>query len=274
MAFVQSEPVVIFPPSPRPLIGAHRGASEEAPENTLAAFDLAVEEGAELIELDVHPSADGHLVVHHDFDLLRTAGSAVRVEDLDLSALQRLDIGAWKGPRYRGEHIPTLDTVLARYGQRVFLNVEIKVDTVSYAGIEDLVANAIAAYGLSERVVVSTFDLETFLRLRRRNAAIRTSLLFEPPPAVPAAVSQNESLAVALTFAARHGAVGLHSDYTAITRDVVDRATALGLGVLAWTVDDEREMARLAGLGVEAILSNRPRVLREQLLSFRSASGA
>jgi len=79
---------------------------------------------------------------------------------------------------------------------------------------------------------------------------------------------------VALTFAAKHGAVGLHSDYTSITRDVVDRATALGLGVLAWTVDDEREMARLAGLGVEAILSNRPRVLREQLLSFRSASGA
>jgi glycerophosphoryl diester phosphodiesterase len=265
---------MIFPPSPRPLIGAHRGASEDAPENTLAAFDLAVEQGAELIELDVHLSADGHLVVHHDFDLLRTAGRAERVEELDLSELQQLDIGAWKGPRYRGEHIPTLDTVLARYGQRVFLNVEIKVDTVPYAAIEDQVANGIAAHGLRERVVVSTFDVETFLRLRRLNADVRASLLFELPPAVPAAVSQKDSLAVALTFAAQHGAVGLHLDHTVITGAVVDRAAALSLGVLAWTVDDEREMARLAGLGVEAILSNRPRVLREQLLSFRSASGA
>ncbi len=254
----------------KPLIGAHRGASEYAPENTLAAFDLAAIQGAELIELDVHLSADGYLVVHHDFDLRRTAGHPAMVGDLDLAVLRMLDVGSWKSTRFVGERIPTLEAVFEQLGQRVLLNVEIKVDASSSDRIDDIVASTIRSHGLADRVVVSTFDVETFMRLRRGNPDIRASLLFESPVADPATAPPVDVLGPTLTVAAEFGAVGVHLEHTLVTPGVVERASELGLGVLAWTVDDEREMRDLALAGVEAILSNRPDALRQQMLPFRT----
>lgn len=256
----------------RPLIGAHRGASHYAPENTVAAFDLAVEQGAELIELDVRLTADSCLVVHHDFDLHRTAGHPALVAELDLAALQLLDVGAWKSPRYAGEHVPTLDSVFERYGQRVLLNVEIKVGAATSDHIDDIVASTIRSHGLVDRVVVSTFDVETFTRLRLRNPDIRASLLFESPLADLAGAPPVGIVESALALAARLGAVGMHLEHTLVTPEVVEQAIELGLGVLAWTVDDEREMRRLDLAGAEVILSNRPDALRQQVLPYRAGS--
>jgi glycerophosphoryl diester phosphodiesterase len=264
---------VIIASSTAPLIGAHRGASREAPENTVAAFDLAIEQGAELIELDVHLSRDGRLVVHHDFDLQRTAGCAARIGDLDWEDLRKLDVGSWLHPRFGHERLQTLDAVLERYGTRLLLNVEIKVDKDPHPGIEDLVAQAIAEHSLADRVVVSTFDVETFLRLRRRNPNVRASLLFEVPSLRAGGLSAQDHLDAAFVIASHFGAVGLHLDHSLINRNVMDRAAYLNLGVLAWTVDDEQQMSRLARLGVEVILSNSPQTLRRQILPLRSATG-
>src|SRR5579864_3356404 len=102
----------------RPLIGAHRGASGEAPENTIAAFDLALEQGAELLELDVHRTADGHLVVQHDFSLARTAGRPGQIGECTLEELRQFDVGAWRGAAWAGQRLPTLEEVLDRYAAR------------------------------------------------------------------------------------------------------------------------------------------------------------
>ena len=108
------------------MVIAHRGASSYAPENTLAAFDLALAMGARHLELDVHLSSDGHVVVIHDDTVDRTTNGSGTVTGHTLAALQELDAGSWFGAAFAGARIPTLDEVLARYQGRVHVHTEIK----------------------------------------------------------------------------------------------------------------------------------------------------
>ncbi|HBY09528.1 MAG TPA: glycerophosphodiester phosphodiesterase, partial [Chloroflexi bacterium] len=119
---------------PRPAIFAHRGASAYAPENTLAAFKLAVDQGADAIELDAKLCADGQIIVIHDQTVERTSNGAGKVADLPLSALQELDAGSWFGLEFKGEPIPTLDEVFEAVGQKIFINIEL----TNYASPRDL----------------------------------------------------------------------------------------------------------------------------------------
>ena len=141
----------------RPLVLAHRGASAEAPENTLAAFRLAMEQGADGLELDVRRCASGEPVVIHDADTLRTSGAALRVADASLRELRALDAGAWKSPAFRGERIPTLDEVLRELPSSV-VNVELKSDGVPDAKLARAVAQVIRDRQAAARVIVSSFD--------------------------------------------------------------------------------------------------------------------
>jgi glycerophosphoryl diester phosphodiesterase len=263
---------VILPASVATLIGAHRGASFDAPENTLAAFDLAVSAGAELIEFDVRVSADRVLVVHHDASLNRTAGLNARVADLPLSELQLLDVGSWKNPNYRGLRIPTLDQVLDNFGDLLLLNVEIKTDGAPVDQIEERVAAAIERRKLLDRVVVSSFEVETILRLRRLSPHVRASLLIESPAPlpVPSTVTAHEVVVAALVLARMYGLVGVHLAAELISRRIVNRARELAVGILAWTVDEQPEMARLVDLGVDVILSNRPALLHDVVVRRRN----
>jgi glycerophosphoryl diester phosphodiesterase len=253
---------MLFPGAPtRTLIGAHRGASAEAPENTLAAFDLAVEQGADLLEFDVRATSDNQIVVHHDPTLRRTAGSAVQLGSLTRAQLDQYDVGAWRGGQFRGQQVPSLDALLTRYGHQVYLNVEIKVERGHNRLIESAVTYLVRREGLLDRVVVSSFHLATIERLRRVEPRLRVGVLAEDRPIE------------ALLYAREIGAVSVHLQARAITGSAVDRAHALNLAVVAWTVDDPREMTRLAGLGVDVILSNLPARLAS-LLRGEASSGA
>src|SRR5512145_3196062 len=110
---------------PKPLIFAHRGASAHAPENTLAAFELAIAQNADALELDVKLSADGHAVVIHDTTVDRTTGSEGRVKDLSLAELRSLDAGTFFSEKYSGERIPTMEEVFESVGKRILINVEL-----------------------------------------------------------------------------------------------------------------------------------------------------
>lgn len=248
---------MLFPASPRPLIGAHRGASGEAPENTFAAFDLALEHGAELLECDVHRTRDGHLVVQHDFTLNRTASRDGLIRDLTLEEIRRCDAGAWRGEQWQGQVVPTLDEVLDRYGRRTLINVEIKVDRQPYPQIEELVARAVRMRSLYDRVVVSSFYLTTIERMRRVDPQVRTGLLADVRP--------DE----AMLNAHEAGALAVHLESPLITAPRLSRVQRWGLEMVAWTVDDVIEMVRLTDLGVAAIISNYPARLREVVLARR-----
>ena len=255
---------MIDQPPPHTVIGAHRGASGEAPENTFAAFDLALQQGSELLEFDVHCSADGTLVVIHDASLNRTAGRDGQVGEMSATALQACDVGRWRGAAWAGQTIPTLAEVLDRYAARVLLNIEVKLDGAErpYPGVERLIVEAVAGRDLFERATISSFDAPSVERLRRREPQLALGVIDDAGP--------DE----AIDRAAALGGVAVHLEAGLITEARLRRAHRAGLRMLAWTVDDAMEMVRLVDLGVDTILSNYPARLRDVVLARRQEGRA
>jgi glycerophosphoryl diester phosphodiesterase len=244
----------------RPLVLAHRGASADAPENTLAAFHAAVVQRADGFELDVWRCGSGEPVVIHDASADRTGGSGLDVRAATLSQLRQLDVGAWKGERHRGERIPLLAEVLATFPQ-AFVNVELKSDRVGDPRLALAVARLVRELGARERVVVSSFDYVLLAAFR----------LFAPevPAGLLLAGDQRWRLREALGGALlRPDAV--HPELALASDERVAAWRRRGLDVNVWTVDDGVEVERLARAGAAAVISNRPGLARE---AVRRATG-
>jgi len=229
----------------RPLIIGHRGAGADAPENTLAAFALALEQNADGIEFDVQLSADGVPVIIHDDTVDRTCNGTGRVTEMTLAELQALTI--------ENEHaIPTLDEVFETLGRRTLYNIELKVLGVNDGGLAAAVADRIEGHGLGDRVIVSCFS-PFVLREARRNL-VRS---------IPVAhLRQHRLMRLAHTLVR---AEADHPDHTLVDEAMMTWARRRGLRVNVWTVDDPAEAQRLIGLGVNGLITNRPGVLRTAL---------
>ena len=234
-------------------VTAHRGDSSRAPENTLAAIRLAIEAGADRIEVDVRLTRDGEPVVIHDADLRRTAGADRRVGGLDLAALRRHDVGAWFGGEFAGERVPTLAEVLDLTRGRTKLNLELKASDRR----EELVAVVIAsvrAAGREEEVLLSSFDEAILDAAAPAWPVARTAwIVGEMPPDL---------------FAREVAVHVLAADL--VTRTLVQDAHALHREIHVFTVNDPGEMERFASMGVDSIITDRPAVLFE---SERPAGG-
>jgi len=236
------------PTSPgRPLVLGHRGASAEAPENTLASFRRARDVGADGVELDVRRCATGEVVVIHDEDARRTAGAPLRVADAPLAALRALDAGAWKGERFRGERIPLLAEVLEELPGAV-VNVELKAQGGDLR-LAAAAAEVIRRAGAAGRVVVSSFDARLLAAFRAAAPEVRRGFLFE-----------RRSLWAVRAAAAvvRLGAAAVHPQAGLVTPARARRWRRAGLDVNVWTVDAPAEVRRLSALGVSAIITNVP----------------
>lgn len=158
----------------RPWIIGHRGSPREAPENTLSSFELAICQGADLIELDLHMSADEQLVVIHDDTVDRTTDGTGPVGDLSFQELRALDAGSWLGPKFRSERIPSLAEAFDLSAGRAGLVVELKRSADRYPGIERLLARAIEAAQRLEDVIVISRDSAAIERIHRINPDIMT----------------------------------------------------------------------------------------------------
>jgi glycerophosphoryl diester phosphodiesterase len=225
-----------------PLLIAHRGASDDAPENTLAAFDLAIEHGADGIEFDVQLSADGVPVIIHDSQLERTTNGTGFVQAHTAAALQALDAGG-------GQGVPTLDQLFESTGRRLLYNVEIKNWSLQDRGAEAAVAACIQAHNLAAYVLVSSFNPWALRRARGHlPAQVPLALLYMAGP---------------LQFG-RYLFQGEadHPHYALVDQSYMAWAARHKRRVHVWTVDDPVEMQRLVHLGVHAIITNRPRFLR------------
>jgi glycerophosphoryl diester phosphodiesterase len=242
-----------------PLNIGHRGASGEAPENTLAAFELALRQGAEGVELDVRLSADGVPVVIHDARLERTTSGKGWVREHRASALRRLDAGSWFNrrfpsrarQRYAGTKIPLLSEVLAWARARGCLAfLEIKGAT---AGTEAKVLEEIEEAGVQSLVTVISFDLPTLRRLRQLDSRIHLGLDTSRPATGGLATRRAKSL----------GAVALLPHWAIASRRFIRRAHRNSLRVFAWTVDQPRWMRRRILDGVDGLLTNYPARLQE-----------
>jgi glycerophosphoryl diester phosphodiesterase len=239
---------------------AHRGASAAAPPNTLAAFDVAVQLGADGIEFDVRLCADGVPVVIHNGTVDATTDGSGAVADMTLSELKRLDAGSWFDPAFAGERIPALTEVLEALGGRMLLNVELKGGSLLNDRLERAVANAIEVYDLAEHVHLSSFNPLILRRLQGHAPHLSTGLLCTSPAWLKAAIGR---------AVAPQGLAALHPHHTLVDEGYVHWARQHGYRIYVWTVDDPTEMRRLIRAGVDGIITNVPDVLHGVLRGSR-----
>ncbi len=239
-------------------VWAHRGASAYAPENTLSAFKLAVDMGAHGIELDVHMSKDGELVVIHDEKVNRTSNGSGYVRDMTLHELKKLDFSnGFKA--YSNERIPTLREVyglLAPTG--LTINVELKCDKILYDGMWDKLIELERQVNVAGQILYSSFNHSVLKKLLKADKDAKIGLLYKANIATP------------WEYASEFGAFALHPKYLLPLRrpELISACQDRGFAVHAWTVNDPAAMYKLALSGIDAIITNKPDVALEVLHIF------
>lgn len=234
-------------------VWAHRGASAYAPENTLPAFQKAIELGAQGIELDVHESADGELVVIHDETVDRTSNGHGRVVDQTLMELKALDFSYGKAS-FSDVRIPTLPEVYALIkptGLRI--NVEIKCDVIIYWGIWEKLIALEREMGMQGRILYSSFNHYVLPKIRELDPNAKIGLLY------------GEALVDPWVYANYLRADAIHPHYRATLYGpgLIEGCKKNNVAINTWTVDDPDAIYRLAQAGVEAVITNKPDVALE-----------
>ena len=238
----------------RPLVIAHRGAKAYKPENTLAAFALAVEQGADMIETDLHLASDQTVPISHDASLERFDRegeiSQFSLEELRVIALQAHASSGEAGPH---EGIPTLAEMLDAFGSVLPFNLEIKTDTRyrPYPGLQKMALDHVRERGILEQTLFSSFSDEALAEIRTLEPTARLGVLEDAMD--PGGIFER---------AASVGAESVNPHFINATKDLVDEAHDLGLAVFVYTVDEEDRMRSLFDIGVDGIFSNTPDRLR------------
>jgi glycerophosphoryl diester phosphodiesterase len=246
----------LYSHSQMPLVLAHRGASFDAPENTLAAFVLAQRQGADGIELDTTLSRDGVPVVIHDLTLENTTDGYGPVRDLDVRALKALDAGSHFDVEFRGERIPTLDEALEAIGPDLTINIELKTTAWRSEGLEKAVLRIIRHHGVTAQVIVSSFNPFALRRFRALSPEIPIGYLHAPDQPI---YLRYGWLMLGLPHEARH------PQHSMIDARYMAWARKHGYRVHTWTVDEPDRIRELRDLGVDAIITNRPALALETL---------
>jgi glycerophosphoryl diester phosphodiesterase len=239
----------------RPLLWAHRGASRDAPENTLAAFKLAAAQRADGVELDAQLCGSGEVVVLHDSTLGRTTGAVGLVTETPWQLLRTLDAGAFKGEQFRGERIPLLSEVLEAL-PGLLVNVELKCESLADDGLTARAVACVREARAEGRVLFSSFNPLCLRRARALAPEIERALLFE---AGAPWLLRSAATAPLLDAAA------LHPEAVLATPAAVSRWRARGYRLACWTVDDPALARGLWERGVTGLITNQPAALRAVL---------
>ncbi|QNP73339.1 glycerophosphodiester phosphodiesterase [Streptomyces roseirectus] len=256
---------------PSPAVVAHRGASAYAPENTLAAVDKAAEMEVAWVENDVQRTKDGELVVIHDSTLARTTNAAEifpgrspwKVQDFTAAEIARLDAGSWFGPGYAGARVPTLKQFVNRVEHhRQKLLLEIKNPQL-YPGIEQQIVKVLGnegwldAHHLTSKLIVQSFSADSIRTVHSLKPAVRTGFLGTPAVADLPSYARFADL--------------INPSHTTVTDAYVSAVHEVRgphgrrLQTYVWTVDDAVTARRMAGYGVDGIITNKPDVVRDAL---------
>src|SRR5258706_1202016 len=237
---------------PQPIIFAHRGASAYAPENTLAAFNLAVVQGADGIELDVKLSADGNAVVIHDATVDRTTNGRGKVKDLPLAELRSLDAGSFFAKDFKAEKIPLLEEVFESVGKKLLINVELTNYNTPRDHLVESVCILVKKFNLQKRMMFSSFYAFNLSKAHSYLPEVPCGLLAFP--GLPGAWARSFGFAFG-KYAA------LHPNLIDVTPQQVQRAHRLKRRVHVWTVNAETDMRRLFCWGVDGIFTDDPQLV-------------
>ena len=241
---------------------AHRGASHDAPENTLAAFKLGWQQNADGVELDIHLSKDGKIIAIHDDSTKRTAGVDKKIAEQTLGELRVLDAGSWKGATWQNERIPTLDEVLTIIPNGKKLVIEIKCGIEVLPELQKVIENSNRK---NEELVIIGFGYETMKAAKKLFPQIPVFYLsaFKTNKETGAVTPSIDEL---IAKAKAAGLDGLNLHYAApLDKEAVQKIKESNLQIYCWTVDDIGIAQKLQELGVQGLTTNRPLWLREQL---------
>lgn len=239
---------------------AHRGASYLAPENTVAAANLAWEKKADAVEVDVYLSSDNRVVVIHDGTTKRTGGEELKVAESTAAQLRTLDVGSFKDAAYAGERVPLLEEVVATIPSGKELYVEIKCGPEVLPHLQKIFDDS----GKRDRIVIIAFDYDTAVESKELMPDIPTYWLVgtrkdkETEQWIP-----HDPALVAKTLAG--GLDGLDVHWAGVDETFARSVEEAGLGLYVWTVNDPAEAARLKALGVQGVTTDRPGFLRDEL---------
>ena len=238
---------------------SHRGFSGIYPQNTIMAFQKALEEGVDYIELDVSLSKDDHIVVFHDSEVSRLTDGSGYIKDLTLAQILALDSGIKTSERFRGTRIPTLEEVLKALQETdAKLCIEIKArEEDNVEGVDKAVVDLVRQYGYLDRVMFTSYNQQVVKNL----AKLFPNMMIGLDPSEEESETQSAEYIVDLCLEC--DASVLYFDYLLLTQEITDLAHSKGLQVHAWTADDADNINRLIKMGVEAVLTNRPDILNE-----------
>lgn len=240
--------------NPHPMIFAHRGASIYAPENTLVAFELAVEQNADAIELDAKRCASGEIVVFHDQTIDRTTNGSGKVIDMPFTALKELDAGSWFDNQFKGEAIPTLTDVFEAVGKKVFINVELTNYATPRDDLPEKVVDLVIKFGLQNNVLFSSFNPLALRKAHKLLPEIPLGLL-----ALPGIIGAWARHCPGIFIP--HQA--LHPEVADTTARLIERQHKKGRRVNVWTVNSADKMQQLFKWDVDGIFTDDPLLAQE-----------
>jgi glycerophosphoryl diester phosphodiesterase len=231
------------------LIIAHRGASREAPENTLASMKKAMEFGADYAELDACQIKDGAVVLMHDEELERTTGQKGLIWEYTLAELKEFEAGSWFSEEFRGEPIPTLEEVMHLVRDKMKLNIEIKVFGHEH-GIAQKVVDIIRAENFENECMVTSFDRKTVEDVENIAPELMTGLIFDEDYQGNVFEGNWDALCC---------------DRQILDEDLINKAKQSGKKIFVWTVNDPKEMKKLIDLQVDGLITDVPDILKDIL---------
>lgn len=243
-----------------PLVIAHRGASLIAPENTLLAFHLAAELGADAIEFDVKLTADGHAVIHHDRTLDRTTDGSGPLSAKTLEELQRLDAGSHLDRKFAGECIPTLRQVFQEIGDRLLMNIELTNYSRPFNQLPEVVSRMIFEFDLMGRVLISSFNPIALIKMRRLAPEIPLGLL----------VMDTEPFWLIVFFRLLTPYQAYHPCFPMVDKQLIQREHHLGHRVNVWTVNEEDQIRELVSMGIDGVITDVPDIAHEVVEECRT----
>ncbi len=237
-----------------PLVVAHRGFSGVAPENTMAAFEQAIAAQADIIEIDVPLTKDGHLIVMHDYSLDRTTNGTGAIKDVELAYIRSLDAGRWFSDEFAGQLVPTLDEVMKLVQGKARLLIEIKSPPVNDSMIEKLVTDHIHTYKALDWCIVQSFDSKVLENMKQLDPNIELhKLVIGNIPVLPFHIDTKLRWGSIMKYK-KWAAVNPY--YKFLSKSKVRRLQKRGQKVFAWTVNEEKAMLTLQSKGVDGIITN------------------
>ncbi|MGO3168812.1 glycerophosphodiester phosphodiesterase [Senegalia sp. (in: firmicutes)] len=238
----------------KPIIYAHRGAKGYRPENTMAAFKLAMEMGADGIETDIHLSKDGYLVLIHDEKIDRTTTKKGYIKDMTLAQIKLLDAGSKFSEEFAGEEIPTLEElIILTKDTDIILNIEIKNNKMNYPKIEEKLVELIKKYKIEERVIISSFNHNTIYKIKELDENLKTGILY------------SRNIKRPIRFAKNIRADALHPKHKRVDFKLMIKAKLTGLEINTFTINNTKQMNKMFKYRVDGIITDYP----DKAIEFR-----